>query len=57
MIETLRREGYELSVSRPQVIYREIDGVMSERFEEIQIDTPDEYTGELLIAFLNVRVK
>ena len=48
MIETLRREGYELSVSRPQVIYREIDGVMSEPFEEVQIDTPDEYTGSVI---------
>lgn len=48
LIETLRREGYELSVSRPQVIYREIDGVMSEPFEEVQIDTPDEYTGSVI---------
>ncbi|UNL37550.1 translational GTPase TypA, partial [Limosilactobacillus reuteri] len=48
LIETLRREGYELSVSRPQVIYREIDGVMSEPFEEVQIDTPDEYTGAVI---------
>ena len=45
LIETLRREGFELSVSRPEVIYREIDGVMCEPFEEVQIDTPDEYTG------------
>ena len=48
LIETLRREGYELSVSRPQVIYREINGVMSEPFEEVQIDTPDEYTGSVI---------
>ncbi len=48
LIETLRREGYELSVSRPEVIYREIDGVMCEPFEEVQIDTPDEYTGAVI---------
>ena len=48
LIETLRREGYELSVSRPEVIYREIDGVMCEPFEEVLIDTPDEYTGSVI---------
>ena len=48
LIETLRREGYELSVSRPEVIYREIDGVMCEPFEVVQIDTPDEYTGSVI---------
>ena len=48
LIETLRREGYELSVSRPEVIYREIDGAMCEPFEEVQIDTPDEYTGAVI---------
>lgn len=48
LVETLRREGYELAVSRPEVIYREIDGVMSEPFEEVQIDTPDEYTGGVI---------
>ncbi|EEU30638.1 GTP-binding protein TypA [Limosilactobacillus coleohominis 101-4-CHN] len=48
LIETLRREGYELSVSRPEVIYREIDGVMCEPFEEVIVDTPDEYTGSII---------
>jgi GTP-binding protein len=48
LIETMRREGYELAVSRPQVIYREIDGVECEPFEEVQIDTPDEYTGSII---------
>jgi GTP-binding protein len=48
LIENLRREGFELGVSRPQVIYREVDGVMSEPFEEVQIDTPDEYTGGVI---------
>ena len=48
LIETMRREGYELAVSRPQVIYREIDGVECEPFEEVQVDTPDEYTGSVI---------
>ncbi len=48
LIETMRREGYELSVSRPEVIYREIDGTMCEPFEEVQVDTPDEYTGSII---------
>lgn len=48
LIETLRREGFELQVSRPEVIYRDIDGVMSEPFEEVQIDTPEEYTGSVI---------
>ncbi len=48
LIDTIRREGYELQVSRPEVIYRDIDGVMSEPFEEVQIDTPDEYTGSII---------
>ncbi|EEI19879.1 translational GTPase TypA [Lentilactobacillus hilgardii] len=48
LIETLRREGYELQASRPEVIYREIDGQMSEPFESVQIDTPDEYTGSII---------
>ncbi|PWG00671.1 translational GTPase TypA [Levilactobacillus bambusae] len=48
LIETMRREGYELQVSRPEVIYRNIDGVQSEPFEEVQIDTPSEYTGSII---------
>ncbi|GAF35727.1 translational GTPase TypA [Lentilactobacillus farraginis] len=48
LIETLRREGYELQASRPEVIYREIDGQMCEPFESVQIDTPDEYTGSVI---------
>lgn len=48
LIETLRREGYELQASRPEVIYREIDGQMSEPFESVQIDTPDKYTGSII---------
>lgn len=48
LIETLRREGFELQVSRPEVIYKEIDGVLSEPFEVVQIDTPDESTGSVI---------
>ena len=48
LIETMRREGYELQVSRPQVIYREIDGTTCEPFEEVQVDVPDEYTGGII---------
>lgn len=48
LIENLRREGFELQVSRPEVIFRNIDGVDSEPFEAVQIDTPDEYTGSVI---------
>lgn len=48
LIETLRREGFELQVSRPQVIFKEVDGVESEPFEAVQIDTPDEYSGSVI---------
>ncbi|MCX7997285.1 MAG: translational GTPase TypA [Patescibacteria group bacterium] len=45
LIETMRREGYELEVSRPQVIYKEVNGVISEPFEEVTIDVPADYMG------------
>lgn len=48
LVEELRREGFELQLSRPKVIYREVDGVMSEPFEAVQIDTPDEYVGSVI---------
>ncbi|AMV61892.1 GTP-binding protein TypA/BipA [Pediococcus damnosus] len=48
LIETLRREGYELQASRPEVIYKEVDGKLCEPFESVQIDTPDEYTGSII---------
>ncbi|WP_412990118.1 translational GTPase TypA [Pediococcus siamensis] len=48
LIETLRREGYELQASRPEVIYKEIEGQLCEPFESVQIDTPDEYTGSII---------
>lgn len=48
LIENMRREGYELQVSRPEVIEREIDGVKCEPFERVQIDTPEEYMGSVI---------
>lgn len=50
LIETMRRQGYEFQVSRPKVILREIDGKMSEPFERVQIDTPEEYMGSIIEA-------
>ena len=48
LIENMRREGFELQVSRPKVITREIDGVLCEPFETVQIDTPEEYMGAVI---------
>ncbi|UUV99404.1 translational GTPase TypA [Vagococcus luciliae] len=48
LIENMRREGYELQVSRPSVIYRDVDGVLCEPFERVQIDTPEEYMGGVI---------
>src|SRR5690625_6041775 len=45
LIENMRREGFELQLSKPQVIEREIDGVLCEPVERVQIDVPEEYTG------------
>ena len=45
LIETMRREGYEFQVSKPEVIYKEIDGVQYEPFENLVIDVPEEYAG------------
>lgn len=48
LIENMRREGYELQVSRPVVIIREFDGKKFEPFERVQIDTPEEYMGSVI---------
>ena len=53
LIENMRREGYELQVSRPQVILKEIDGVVCEPFEELQIDVPEEHVGTVIEAIGN----
>lgn len=48
LIETMRREGYEFQVSRPRVIYKEIDGVLCEPIEHLTIDVPEEYVGVVI---------
>ena len=48
LLETIRREGYEVQVSQPQVIIREENGVKQEPFEEVIIDTPSEYQGTII---------
>jgi len=48
LIETMRREGYELQVGQPQVIYREIDGVRCEPIEELTINVPEEYSSKMI---------
>ncbi|WP_458414033.1 translational GTPase TypA [Schinkia sp. CFF1] len=48
LIENMRREGYELQVSKPEVIIREIDGVKCEPIERVQIDVPEENTGAII---------
>ena len=50
LIENMRREGFELQVSKPQVIKKEMNGVLCEPFEELQIDCPDEYIGGVIEA-------
>ncbi|WP_318504941.1 translational GTPase TypA [Bacillus sp. T3] len=48
LIENMRREGYELQVSKPEVIVRDIDGVRCEPIERVQIDVPEEHTGAVM---------
>ncbi len=48
LIENMRREGFELSIARPQVLMREIDGQMQEPVEEATIDVDDEYSGAVI---------
>ena len=48
LIETMRREGYELQVGQPQVILKEIDGVKCEPMEELTIDLPEEHSGKAI---------
>ncbi|MHA3915351.1 translational GTPase TypA [Halovulum sp. GXIMD14793] len=48
LIENMRREGYELSIARPQVLYQEIDGTRHEPIEEVTIDVDDEYSGAVV---------
>lgn len=48
LLETMRREGYEIQVSQPQAIIKDIDGVKSEPFEEVTIDIPSEFQGTVI---------
>ena len=54
LIETMRREGYELQVGQPQVIVKEIDGMKCEPVEELTIDLPENFSGKA-IEVVNVR--
>ena len=53
LIENMRREGFELQVSKPEVIIKEIDGVKCEPYEDVQIDVPEEYVGSVIEALGN----
>jgi len=48
LIENMRREGFELSISRPRVLFREVDGIRHEPIEEVTIDVDDDYTGPVI---------
>ena len=48
LIETMRREGYEFLVSKPEVLYKEIDGKKCEPMEQVIIDVPDEFVGSVI---------
>ncbi|MFW5794389.1 MAG: translational GTPase TypA [Bacillota bacterium] len=51
LLENMRREGFELSVSKPEVIYREINGEKHEAFEYAIVNVPDEYVGQIITQF------
>ena len=53
LIETMRREGYELQVSKPEIIVKEENGVKCEPFEDVQIDVPEEYVGAVIESLGN----
>ncbi|RLJ41318.1 GTP-binding protein [Litoreibacter meonggei] len=55
LIENMRREGFELSISRPQVLFQEIDGVRHEPIEEVTVDVDDEYSGVVIEKLTGVR--
>tara|TARA_B100000745_G_scaffold47277_1_gene28395 strand:+ start:1780 stop:3564 length:1785 start_codon:yes stop_codon:yes gene_type:complete len=53
LLENMRREGYELSVSQPKVIVKEVDGIKQEPFEEVIVDVPSEYQGSVIERLSN----
>ena len=48
LLENMRREGYELSVSKPEVLYKEVDGVKCEPFERVIVNCPSDYSGTVI---------
>ncbi len=48
LIETMRREGYEIQVGQPKVLFKEIGGIKCEPIEEMHVDVPDEYSGKVV---------
>jgi len=48
LVENMRREGYEIQLSKPQVIIKDIDGVKCEPIEHVQVDVPEEHTGAVM---------
>ena len=48
LIENMRREGYEFSVSKPEVIYKEVDGQTYEPYEKVIVNTPNDYSGTII---------
>jgi GTP-binding protein len=48
LIENMRREGFELSISRPRVVYRDLDGIKNEPIEEVTIDVDEEFSGSVI---------
>ncbi|WP_147124935.1 translational GTPase TypA [Shimia ponticola] len=55
LIENMRREGFELSISRPQVLFQEVDGQRMEPIEEVTIDVDDEYSGSVIEKITGAR--
>jgi len=53
LIETMRREGYEFAVSKPEVIFKTINGEMCEPYENLIVDVPDEYAGSAIERLSN----
>ena len=57
LIETMRREGYEFAVSKPEVIFKNINGVHSEPYENLIVDVPEEYAGSAIERLSNRRAE
>ncbi|MFV2052898.1 translational GTPase TypA [Aliiroseovarius sp. YM-037] len=55
LIENMRREGFELSISRPQVLFRDVDGQQMEPIEEVTIDVDDDYSGAVIEKITGTR--